>query len=252
MVNNFIKKIYNKFYNYYKQNNICCINITIILIIIIIVSYIILNNNNKNNNNKSYFDDINGLDANGIPMTTRSQEEVIFGKNGPPQNKEIKACSVDNDVVGICSDYDNCCNSNAKSNCFCTNSIVLSCKNQYDTCMADTNTPAQVLMDTCGEKNKACCAGYNNKSVDTNTKDNKYFNNPETKSKNDNILCSIMSVKDIESKCLELCQNEPKCMAISVSASNCNLHTDKTPNLPKKDTFGNDIIDNKIKFYTKK
>ena len=113
--------------------------------------------------------------------------------------------------------------------------------------MADPETPIAQLRVTCSDKNKTCCSKY------SNTVDKSLFNPSVIGQQTDNVLCDIGDVKNIDTKCLELCQTNPDCVAYSTSTLSCNLYNQVSPNTEKIDPLtGKEITSTVIDYYTKK
>jgi hypothetical protein len=228
---------------YSSKNNLTFINIINIVCAIIIIYLIYLLINNKNSNKDTFYNAFNIPTE--APTTTIPPEVRVFGKDGPTTSVDAKSCSTTDDVLGFCMDYENCCSGSSSTNCICTNPIVTSCKKTYDECMADPNTPIAQLRITCSDKNKTCCSKY------SNTIDKSLFNPSVIGQQTDNVLCDIEGIKNIDTKCLELCQTNPSCVAYSLTELNCKLHNKATyqpPTIKDKKNLTND----KVKFITKK
>lgn len=210
---------------YINKNNVTCFNIICIIIIIFLI-YLLINNKNPNPNPNYKKDNFNSMqdaiNAALNPATTIPPNVRAFGPGGVTTAVDAKPCSTTNDVLGFCKDYENCCSGSASTNCMCINPVVTECKKEYDACMSDTNTPVVQLRATCGEKNNTCCSKYNG-NIDKNL-----FNEPVIGAQVDNVLCDTGSIKNVEQKCLELCQTNPNCAAYSLTDISCKLHNKAT------------------------
>jgi hypothetical protein len=212
-------------------------------IIILFIVYVVINNLYflyKLNNKKNNF-----IDANENTIT-QLPEQKVNDENVFKENKSIAECNAGNDVYGYCLKYDNCCGGTMKNSCFCKNPIVLSCKKEYDKCMKTPNLSESELLTKCEDENKNCCSEYKNNIIDTNN-----FNKSVNGEQKDNIICNMTNVKNIDMKCLELCQTDPKCLAYTLSDSSCTLHNKITYD-PLQNNISNKIINNNYKFFTKK
>lgn len=228
--------------NIFTYNNIFC------TILIIFLFYLLINNNNNNHSN---FDDtIENTTPPEPPTTTLAPTTTIppniraYGPGGIPSSEKPKACSTTDSVLGFCIEYDSCCSGSSSTNCICTNPIVSSCKKLYDECMSDTNTSIDKLRTMCGDKNKECCSNYKYSS------DTSLFNEKIVGQQKDNVLCDINGIKNIDQKCQELCQTNPKCAAYSLTEMNCTLHNKATFKPEPKDP--NNFTNFKVHFIAKK
>lgn len=223
-------------------------NILIVLTIIILFSLLIIYLKDLNKKSASYFEDT-------PPETTQSAEDIVnasYGADGPPKMGVAKTCSSNADLVSMCIDYDNCCASMTENNkCFCANPFTQSCKNKYDACMNDPTNQSmypskQQITDKCSTDNKECCSKYNDKQFKSSN-----FTQQKNRSQNDNIICSMSSIKNIESRCMELCQTNSECVAYSSNTMKCNLYNKLSPFTEKLDEYGKPVANTSIKFYTK-
>ena len=253
-------------------------NILIIILIIIVFLlfiYVLLNKNNnkninnknininnKNINNKSNFDDTtipkatldpndpNNMYGEGVHAQANA---AAFEGNDPPVMSNSKGCSTNSDIVGFCTDYDNCCVNNISANntCMCQHPYTQSCKIQYDACMNDPTSISlltkQQLTDKCKLQNSECCKAYNKIDISSSN-----FTSLPNAEQNNNILCQIMSVKNIEDKCMEMCKTNPLCKGYSTTKLTCKLYSDINPYTPRIDMSTLKPITNpNINFYKK-
>ena len=189
------------------------------------------------------------------PVTTISTindiNAKLYGPDGPPPTEIYKSCSATSDIVDFCIDYDNCCSTKSVNNkCFCEHPFTKSCKANYDICMNDpnnisSNTKLQ-LTEKCKLENSDCCKAYNNIPISSSS-----FGDQLYRIQMDNIMCNIPLIKNIEQKCLEMCQTNPDCSSYSISRLNCILHNKVSTNQPKLDTNGNEVINTSVKYYIK-
>ena len=255
------------------HNTLCSILWIIVWIIVlfgvIILSYMYINSRYSSRNKSNSNSNLNSKpkhkllfeDTPQSPTTTSMADSVsatdvnngLYGKgNTPPETNMPKDCSGNNDVVGFCMDYANCCNNGAINNdCFCKHPLVASCKTQYDACMEDPKSKliftSQQLMDKCKAQNKECCTAYNNISISSSK-----FNAPEKRDQKDNILCDLASVKNIEAKCMELCQTNPDCLGYSTNSLVCKLFNKIGASQAKIDPLSGRSVSNSINdFYIK-
>ena len=227
------------------KNNIlfyAFILISILLIIYLVYKYIYVNNKNKSN-----FED-------STPAPSENANSKIYGKNGsPPAMGTPQGCSANTDVVDFCINYDNCCSGSAATNnkCFCDNSVTKLCKIQYDACVNDPDSiklfTKEQLMDKCKLQNSSCCKAYNNISISSNN-----FSSPKKRVQTDNIICDIKGIKNIEQKCLELCQTNPNCAAYGTTNMTCTLYSQVSPYTDLIDPLTNKpIVKTNINFFEK-
>jgi len=234
--------------------------IFLVVIVIIILLYIIYKYWLKQYWLKQYINKNKSNFVNATPVTTEpdeiSSDEIskgAFGKDGPPVMGEAKGCSAVSDVVDFCKDYDICCaNYNSNNKCFCEHPITKSCKSIYDTCMNDpTNIKlfnTSQLTDKCKSMNNECCKSYNKIAISSNN-----FNSPIKRNQTDNVLCNVSSIKNIEQKCMELCNTTPECAAYSTTKLTCNLYKSVSDFIPSTDAMtGNTISSSNVDFFTKK
>jgi len=189
------------------------------------------------------------------PLTTTSTlndiNAKLYGPDGPPPTEIYKSCSATSDIVDFCIDYDNCCSTKSVNNkCFCDHPFTKSCKANYDICMNDpnnisSNTKLQ-LTEKCKLENSDCCKAYNNIPISSSS-----FGDNMHHDQIGNVICNVPMIKNIEQKCLELCQTNPNCSAYSTTRLNCNLYNTVSSYQPKLDQFGKEIINTSVKFYIK-
>lgn len=236
-----------------KNNKITFINIIFLIIILFILCFVInylheLNNfyilNNENShiksNKKTKFDNLTKISSNN-----KTQQEIKVLNKDAIGKDTIVGCNAGSDVYGYCLKYDNCCTGTMKNSCFCKNPTVLSCKKEYDKCMATSNSSKSELLAICADKNKACCSEYKNNIID-----NTNFTSVNGEQK-DNIICNIININNIDAKCSELCQTDPNCVAYTLSNLSCTLHNKITYEPPQNKAL-NKNISNNYKFFTKK
>ena len=241
-----IKYLSNKKYNKLTVLNIICL--IIILIIILIIVCFLINYLYELYNKKSNFADLTNTSQINtiIPESTPIPSENKIDDKKDFVEKPIIECNAGNDVYGYCLNYDGCCGGTMKTGCFCKNPLVLSCKKKYEECMSDPNIPKSQQIEICGDKNKTCCSEYKNNIIDTNN-----FNKSVNGEQKDNIICSITNNNNMDTKCLELCQTDPNCVAYTLSDLSCTLHN-KITYEPSQNKVPNKIVNNKFKFFTKK
>ena len=250
-----------------KSNNIFIFIIGIILFLILLYYLTYLYYENINKKNISKFEDttttttmMNCIKEPEPPKPTKSVEELskeaekaAYGAAGPPNKTKGNTCSLPYDIPSVCINYEACCSSISQTNkCFCEHPSVLSCKSTYDNCINNANTTdftdkSKELADKCNSDREECCVSHNKIPIDSNN-----FNSPTNQSQLDNILCNVRSIKNIETKCLELCQTNKDCTAYSTSPYTCILFSKVTPYIPKKDSDGKPSENTSISFYIKK
>jgi hypothetical protein len=244
-----------------KSNNIFIFIIGIILLLILLYYLTYLYYEYINKKNISKFEDtttttttmMNCIKEPEPPKPTKSPEEInkeaekaAYGAAGPPNNTKGNTCSLPYDIPSVCMNYEACCYSTTGSNkCFCEHPSVLSCKSTYDTCISNANT--KELTDKCNSDIQECCISHNKIPIDSNN-----FNPPTNQSQVDNIICNARTIKNIETKCLELCQTNKDCAAYSTSPYTCILFNTVSPYLPKTDSEGKPSENTSISFYIKK
>ena len=245
---------------YINKNNVTCFNIICIIIIIFLI-YLLINNKNPNpnlnpnpNHKKENFKSIEDTIKEAQEIMRKSQQPTIpppppevrvFGPGGVTTAVDNKPCSTTDDVLGFCKDYENCCSGSSSTNCICINPIVTECKKEYDACMSDTSKPVAELRAACGDKNNTCCSKY------TNNIDRSLFNEPVAGTQMDNVLCNIGNIKNVDQKCLELCQTNPNCAAYSLTDISCKLHN-KATFKPPPSIDKNSLKNTRINFISKK
>ena len=155
----------NKSQDSFESSNI--FNVFIISILLLIIIYYLYKKYTGYHIKKSNFEDT--PEATGTPdqaLANASKGDPV-PEMGPP-----KGCKTSNDLVGSCSDYENCCNSAISKSCFCTHPLVSKCKTEYDNCMNDTDIltiyTKEQRAQKCQEQNKGCCVPYNSISIDSN------------------------------------------------------------------------------------
>jgi hypothetical protein len=153
------------------------------------------------------------VNINSIPSTTPAPTPI-------PMPTDTKTdCNADNNVIGYCLNYKGCCEENIiKNDCFCKHPFVQKCIKEFDECIINKDN------NNCKDKLKECCIDYNKINID-----NSNFNKPIKQEQQTKLICSISSTKNIDQKCMELCQTTPECKAYSVSAINCMLFNDIDP-----------------------
>ena len=239
-----------------------CIVILVLVIIILFAIFVILYRNNHSNHsnqsihyNKDKFEESQPQPT-PTPSGTKSSkdivnEEALKGQSAPEMKKKVP-CSANEDIVGICLDYDNCCISTENSSCLCSNPIIKKCKDEYTTCINDADniklyTPEQLLTN-CIDKNKACCTPYNKISISSDK-----FTKGVKREQTDNVLCNVSNIKNVDAKCLELCQTHPQCAAYSSNLLKCTLFTKVSDyKAPVDPITGSSEENTKTNFYVKK
>jgi len=214
-----------------------------VIIISFIVLFIYLN---KNKNIKSNFDDnpVNNPTTTSFNIEYETNKSVYGEGNSSPTMGNSKGCPAITNVVEFCINYDDCCNNKSEYNaCFCKNPIVKTCKDKYDLCMKDSKSSEKCNLD-----NINCCKEYNNIKINSDI-----FEKPIKNNQKDNLLCSIISIKNIRQKCLELCQTTPECKAYSTTNLNCNLFNNVSSiNRTYDPSTGKEIINPNVDFFIKK
>ena len=170
-------------------------------------------------------------------MTGRPK--VISSPLTMPPAKDTK-CYFGDNVVDYCINYDNCCKNNDNDkNCYCNHSFVKNCKTIYDECI-NTQTP-----ETCAQTLKECCIKYNNINIEYDN-----FKKPIIQEQRSNTICNLNFIKNIDTKCMELCQTNNECKAYSTTAGiNCVLYDNILP-IPTK--IGAKASKESTKYYIKK
>jgi len=194
---------------YYK---IQLVDITISIILFIILTYKILQFWKSRN---EYFEDI-------ITQTTIPESTPIPTPIPMPTDVETQ-CTADNNVIGYCLNYNGCCTQNTllNSGCFCNHPLVQKCKDAYDKCISSQNKDS---INNCKDILKSCCLDYNKINIDIAN-----FNKPIKQEQQSKMICSVSSTKNIDQKCMELCQTTPECKSYSVDTINCMLFSDIDP-----------------------
>ena len=167
------------------------------------------------------------------------QTKVISSPLTMPSEKDTN-CFFGDNVVDYCLNYDNCCkNNNNDKNCYCNHSFVKNCKTIYDECI-NTQTP-----ETCAPTLKECCIKYNNINIEYDN-----FKKPIIQEQRSNTICNLNFIKNIDTKCMELCQTNTTCKAYSTTAGiNCVLYDNILP-IPTK--IGTKTSKESTKYYIKK
>ena len=178
--------------------------------------------------------------------------ETVSESDPLVMNNTYGGCTATSDVVGFCIDYNNCCRTKPSINkCICEHPFVKNCKSEYDNCINDQNnkntyTKTQ-LIEKCKSDNSNCCKKYNDIQINSNN-----FDPPIKRTQNQSILCNLTSIKNLEQKCLELCQTNPECVAYASNKVTCNLYTGVTDYQPKLDMNGQDISNKNVNYYIKR
>lgn len=192
--------------NKVKLNLINLIYLFFIILIIYLIYILIISLYNKNKNKEKFV----VTPTLGAVSTTAPAPE--------PSTLTIQeSCKAIDNVVDFCINYDSCCsNSNLTKACFCNHPITLKCKAEYDTCISDTSLKnlytEEQLKQKCASQQKNCCIPYNSISLSSNKFDAPIKNEPNIKE-----MCSVSSIRNLDQKCLELCQTNPECKAYSVN-----------------------------------
>jgi hypothetical protein len=202
--------------------------ITIILIALLIYKLFHLLFSRNRHPQIDNFEDINIQTT--IPETTTSPTPTPqFTPPPMPTEVDIK-CTADYNVVGYCLNYNGCCSQNTLNNtCFCNHPLVQKCKSAYDECTSNQNKDNKDNKDSCKDTLKSCCLDYNKINIDISN-----FNKPIKQEQQSKIICSVSGIKNIDQKCMELCQTTPECKSFGVDTLNCMLFNDIDPIQQKK------------------
>jgi len=157
-----------------------------------------------------------------ITQTTIPESTPIPTPIPMPTDVETQ-CTADNNVIGYCLNYNGCCTQNTllNSSCFCNHPLVQKCKDSYDKCISSQNKDS---INNCKDILKSCCLDYNKINIDIAN-----FNKPIKQEQQSKMICSVSSTKNIDQKCMELCQTTPECKSYSVDTINCMLFSDIDP-----------------------
>ena len=187
----------------------------IILAILALVFFVFMSSISGRGNTLSRFENL-------IPTTTSIQEGVntrIYPDGNIPNmdntNITAAACPRNDNIVDVCINHSGCCKNNPTGKCFCDHPFVKSCQEEYKTCTSTGTTP-----DQCKSKLQTCCGTYKNKPISQDS-----FKLIGKNSPSSGQICNIIGANDMQNKCLELCETNPKCMAYSVDAMMCNLYS---------------------------
>jgi hypothetical protein len=130
--------------------------------------------------------------------------------------------------------YDNCCTgsgTNPNSKCFCNHPFVSGCIEAYKSCLANMNNKNSVADDgKCNTILKGCCSKYASINIM-----NSNFQKPINAYQSSNQICSLNGLNNLEQRCMELCQTNPKCKAYSLVVGGCTLY-DNVNNNPGQKT----------------
>jgi hypothetical protein len=138
-------------------------------------------------------------------------------------------CGYNVDVIDYCINYKSCCSKMSDSSkCLCDLPFIKNCRDSFNACL--NNNPSELkkneLMAKCVAKNKSCCQGYANVSVDSSN-----FNKPIKNAPVITPICNLTDIKNLPQKCMELCQNHPNCQAYSITVGKiaqdigtCNIY----------------------------
>jgi hypothetical protein len=205
---------------YYK---IIDIIISIMLIISLIYKLFQLWFYRNKQTNTETFEDI--ITQTTIPESTPIQTPMPTPMPTPipiPTDVDTK-CTADNNVIGYCLNYNGCCTQNTLLNngCFCNHPLVQKCKVAYDKCISSQNKDS---INNCKDILKTCCLDYNKINIDIAN-----FNKPIKQEQQSKMICSVSSTKNLDQKCMELCQTTPECKSYSVDTINCMLFSDIDP-----------------------
>jgi len=227
-----------------KSNKVLFIICSILGIIFILAITYVKTIKQKNHKEYEYFENTI-LPTDSLPITTSrpttnkeyATEAVssLYKKDSPPEMKsqgDGKKCNAEADIVGTCIDYDLCCGTTAiNNNCFCNHPFTKKCRDEYKGCISDTVNISKYsnneLIKHCSDINRTCCLPYNDISIDTNK-----FEKSANREQNDNLLCSISPIDNIEQKCMEICETNPYCAGYSIKKAGvigsynmgCNLY----------------------------
>ena len=197
---------------------------------------------------KNRYNIANFNDTENAPETTMSAElinEQAFGEDGPPKMGEATTCNSVIDVVGVCIDYQTCCSEPSEYNkCACEHPFTKACKTKYDSCVNSANKNKDMITK-CNSVNSDCCKEYNNIKINSSN-----FTGPKHITQSDSKLCTISSGKNIDLKCLELCQTYPNCASYSTTDYSCNLYN-KVTQTEKLDSKGDSDGNTSINYFTK-
>ncbi len=153
--------------------------------------------------------------------------------------EEIKTCSNNTDIVGVCINNAGCCGSNnvnvmSNSKCYCSHPLVKKCNDNYKNCINSGNNSIG-----CEDILKGCCKEYSKNDIMTDN-----FNTPINKKQDIDELCSLTGISNLGERCMELCQTNDTCKAYNISYGICKLFSSVNPVDVNKD--------NNILFVSKK
>ena len=103
-----------------------------------------------------------------------------------------------------------------------------------------------LLTNKCKSDNAECCKKYNKISINSNN-----FGEKQNITQQDNLICNLSSIKNVEQKCMELCQTNKNCAAYSTSNFGCNLFSNVTAKVIAKNPDNQDLPSNNSNFYIK-
>lgn len=157
-----------------------------------------------------------------------------FENTSPTPADKNTTCSNSTDIINVCMNYDNCCTSsgtNTNSKCFCFHPYVGGCNEAYKSCLASVkNKGAGSDTNECKTILKGCCSKYANINI-LNTN----FHKPINAYQSSNQICTLNGLSNLEQRCMELCQTNPKCKAYSLVVGGCTLY-DNVNNNPGQKT----------------
>lgn len=161
-----------------------------------------------------------------IYVNTYGQIELYETSTPSPTNKT--ECNTNNmNIIDTCMNYDTCCPKNnifEGNTCYCNHPYIQQCRNTF----------------TDKDQLKECCKKYNTININPDA-----FHKSIKQDQQSNIICSISSTKNLDSKCMELCQTNPQCKAYSADLFNCILFDNINPITNNKNSTTNYYIKKK-------
>jgi len=160
-------------------------------------------------------DNMNSVD--GFESTPTTTFDISTAPT--PANKNT-TCSNSTDIVNVCMNYENCCagaGTNTNSKCFCSHPFVGGCNDAYKSCLASVGAGGDT--SKCDATLKGCCGKYSSINIMSSN-----FNKPINAYQSSNQICTVNGLRDLEQRCMELCQTNPSCKAYSLVLGGCTLY----------------------------
>jgi hypothetical protein len=135
--------------------------------------------------------------------------------------QEKKYCNNNTDIISVCMNYSGCCtdnNANINGQCFCMHPFVKKCNESYKTCMSNSKDAK-----SCTDILNKSCREYSKNDIMNNN-----FKKPINAKQTIDNICKISAIKDLDQKCMELCQTNDNCKAYTIDTGICNLYSSQT------------------------